>query len=90
MNLRIENNLGDTPAVAQINEYDTAMVTAAQHPAHKSDNLANIFHCKVITGMTPLESPHGFHFINSLFFLESAQRPGNLHLPGECLFFVFC
>jgi hypothetical protein len=63
MDLRIQNNLGNTPAVPQIYKYNPAMVTSSQHPTHQGYFFSDIIHCKIITGMTPFESPHGFHFI---------------------------
>jgi hypothetical protein len=63
MDLRIKDNLGNAPAVAEIDEYDATMVTAPQHPAHKGDGLSHIIHSKIITGMTPFESPHRFHVV---------------------------
>jgi hypothetical protein len=67
MDLRIQNNLGDTPAIPQINKYNPTMVTSSQHPTHQGDRFSNIIHCKIITGMTPFESPHGFHLITPQF-----------------------
>ena len=55
INLRVKYNLGDPPAVAQVNKNDAAMITTPENPAHEYDLLAKVVGAEFVTVMCALQ-----------------------------------
>ena len=58
IDLRIEHHLGDAPAVAQVDEDDAAMITAAQDPAHEDTFLTEMVQTEIVAGVRAPECAH--------------------------------
>jgi hypothetical protein len=52
---RVENNLGETIFVAQVNENHPAVIPSALHPSHQDHFRTHIFRSQFAAGMGP---PH--------------------------------
>ena len=60
ISLIVENTLGDTLTVTQVNESDTTVVAAASHPTGQGNSLSNICGGQLAVGVSA-KHRHSFH-----------------------------
>ena len=58
VDLRVEDHLGDAPAVAQVDEDNPAMVAAAEHPAHEDGFPVEKIRAEIVAGVCAPQRPH--------------------------------
>ncbi len=58
VDFRVKDDLGNPPAVAQVDEYDAAVITAAEDPAHKDGFLPQVIKAKSVTVVCAPERSH--------------------------------
>ncbi len=58
IDFRIKYDLGNTPAVTQVDENHSAVVTAAENPAHERDLLVQVVGAELITVMRAPQRSH--------------------------------
>ena len=57
---RMDDDLGESVMVAEVDEKDAAVVTQAEHPAGKSDGLARVTRAEFVTGMGTIRMHFAF------------------------------
>ena len=58
VDLRVEDDLGDAPAVTQIDEDDAAMVAAAEHPTHEDGFPVEKIRAEIVAGVCAPQRSH--------------------------------
>jgi hypothetical protein len=54
IDLRVENDLGDSMTIAQIDENKAAVIAPTLHPAHQDHRLPEVVRIQNVTIVTPL------------------------------------